>query len=43
MIKSEEKAWRETCDILANEETRKSILISLKQFSKGKGIPLSQL
>ena len=43
MSKKEKRAWRETCDILSDEETKKSILISLQQFSEGKGIPLSQL
>jgi len=42
-LKRELRQWKETAEILGNKETMKSINISLKQFSEGKGIPLSEL
>lgn len=42
-LKQEIKQWKETCEILSNPETMKGIMLSLKQISEGKGIPLSKL
>ncbi len=38
-----EKSWKETCEIMSNQETMKGIKESLKQISEGKAIPLSKL
>lgn len=38
-----EKNWKETCDILSNEETMDGLKKSLQQIKEGKGIPLSEL
>jgi len=37
------KYWKETCEILKDQNIMKSIEKSLKQISEGKGIPLSKL
>jgi len=42
-MKQEIKQWKETCEIIGDKDIMKSIQISLKQISEGKGIPLSQL
>lgn len=42
-LKQEVKQWKETCEIIGDKEVLKSIQVSLKQISQGKGIPLSQL
>lgn len=42
-LKQEIKSWKETCEILSNKKLMKSIEKSLKQISKGRGIPLSKL
>lgn len=42
-LKKENKALKETCEILSDQETMKSIKTSLKQILKGKHIPLSKL
>lgn len=42
-LKKECKQWKETCEILADPEIRKSITKSLKQFAEGKGIKLKDL
>jgi hypothetical protein len=42
-LRNEVERWKETCEILSNQEILKSIKISLIQISRGKRIPLSQL
>lgn len=41
--KQEIKQWKETCEIISNPKTMKSISKSLKEFAEGKGIPLDKL
>ena len=43
MNKQEERAWKETCDIMSNPETMNGIKISLQQIARGESIPLSEL
>lgn len=43
MNKQEERAWKETCDIMSNPETMQGIKISLQQIARGEAIPLSEL
>ena len=42
-LKNDIDRWKETCEILSNQEILKSINISLIQLKEGKGISLSQL
>ena len=42
-LRQEIKYWKETCEILKDQNIMKSIEKSLKQISEGKGIPLSKL
>ncbi len=42
-LKQECHQWKETCEILADKEIRKSIRKSLMEFAEGKGIKLKDL
>lgn len=42
-LKQECHQWKETCEILADPNIKKSITKSLKQFAEGKGIKLKDL
>lgn len=42
-LKEENKSLRETCEILSDSDTMKSIEISVKQITQGKFIPLAKL
>mgnify|MGYP001501973646 CR=1 FL=1 len=42
-LKIENKALKETCDILGDQEVMKDIKKSLKQICEGKFVPLSKL
>ena len=42
-LQNEITSWKETCEILADQETMKSIKDSLQQIEEGKEIPLSEL
>jgi len=42
-LKNEITSWKETCEILADQETMKSIKDSLQQIENGEEIPLSEL
>jgi len=42
-LKEEIASWKETCEILSNQETINSIKISLQQIEEGKEIPLFEL
>ena len=41
--RQEIKQWKETYEIISNQDIMNSIEKSLRQFSEGKGIPLSKL
>lgn len=42
-LEQEVKQWKETCEIVSNPKTMRSIAISLQQIKKGKTKPLSML
>ena len=42
-LRNELDMWKETCDILSNQEIMESINKSLKEFNERKGIPLEKL
>jgi hypothetical protein len=42
-LKKENKALKETCEILADQKTMEAIKQSLKEIKAGKTIPLSKL
>ncbi len=42
-LRGEVESWKETCEVLSDQEIMNSIQVSLKQIASGEGIPLSQL
>lgn len=42
-LRNDVDRWRETCEILLSPKIIQEMIISLKQFKDGKGIPISKL